>query len=82
MIFTKGFSVTNFCIGSSALAFQVFVLFPWHERLDRDFEELKKEHLRVLHAGESDRKLELAGIQAQLKQMNADKKNWLWRQDN
>ncbi|RAK95145.1 uncharacterized protein BO80DRAFT_469607 [Aspergillus ibericus CBS 121593] len=48
MIITRGISVTNFFVASSALAFQVFVLYPWHKQLDDGFEALKKEHLRVL----------------------------------
>lgn len=42
--------MTNFLVASSALGFQVFVLYPWHKELDAGFEELKKEHLRVLGA--------------------------------
>ncbi|OBT87718.1 hypothetical protein VE02_04082 [Pseudogymnoascus sp. 03VT05] len=52
MMITRGFSLTNFAIGTSALCFQIFVLYPWHQQLDDDFKELKKEHLRVLHGGE------------------------------
>ncbi|RAH53451.1 hypothetical protein BO85DRAFT_405511 [Aspergillus piperis CBS 112811] len=48
MIVTRGISLTNFVVASSALAFQVFVLYPWHKQLDEGFEALKKEHLRVL----------------------------------
>lgn len=50
MIFTRGISVTNFLVASSALSFQVFVLYPWHKELDAGFEELKNEHLKVLDA--------------------------------
>jgi hypothetical protein len=53
MIVTRRFSLTNFAIATSALCFQVLVLYPWHKRLDEDFAELKKEHLRVLHEGET-----------------------------
>jgi hypothetical protein len=49
MKITRGFSLTNFFVATSALGFQVLVLYPWHKRLDEDFEALKKEHLRVLH---------------------------------
>lgn len=49
MIITRGISLTNFAVASSALAFQVFVLYPWHKQLDDNFEALKKEHLRLLH---------------------------------
>ncbi|KAE8356223.1 hypothetical protein BDV28DRAFT_127608 [Aspergillus coremiiformis] len=49
MVFiTRGISLTNFLVASSALAFQVFVLYPWHKQLDESFEALKHEHLRVL----------------------------------
>jgi len=50
MWLTRLISLTNFCVASSALGFQVFVLYPWHEQLSEDFEGLKKEHLRVLDA--------------------------------
>ncbi|KAF2271890.1 uncharacterized protein EI97DRAFT_387014 [Westerdykella ornata] len=52
MIITRGVSLTNFLVASSALGFQVFVLYPWHLRLDDDFEALKKEHFRVLRTVE------------------------------
>ena len=50
MIWTRLMSLTNFGVASSALGFQVFVLYPWHNQLDASFEELKKEHIRVLDA--------------------------------
>ena len=50
MIWTRLISLTNFGVASSALGFQVFVLYPWHNQLDASFEELKKEHIRVLDA--------------------------------
>ncbi|KAL5349879.1 hypothetical protein ACLOAV_004913 [Pseudogymnoascus australis] len=62
MIITRGFSLTNFAIATSALGFQVFVLYPWHHRLDEDFQDLKKEHLRVLEGGEKARMSELKEI--------------------
>ncbi|KAI0436264.1 mitochondrial phosphate carrier protein [Xylaria telfairii] len=45
---TRAISVTNFFVATSALGFQVCVLYPWHKQLDDDFEKLKKEHMRVL----------------------------------
>ncbi|ROV89386.1 hypothetical protein VSDG_08642 [Cytospora chrysosperma] len=50
VVITRAISLTNFLVASSALGFQVFVLYPWHKELDAGFEELKKEHLRVLGA--------------------------------
>ena len=49
---TRLISLTNFGVASSALGFQVFVLYPWHEQLSDDFDKLKREHLRVLDAVE------------------------------
>ncbi|KAH7025295.1 uncharacterized protein B0I36DRAFT_250743 [Microdochium trichocladiopsis] len=48
MFITRAISLTNFVVATSALGFQVCVLYPWHKQLDDDFEALKKEHLRVL----------------------------------
>lgn len=53
MIVTRAISLTNFLVASSALGFQVFVLYPWHTELDERFEELKKEHIRLQHVVES-----------------------------
>lgn len=50
VVVTRAISLTNFLVASSALGFQVFVLYPWHKELDAGFEELKSEHLRVLGA--------------------------------
>jgi hypothetical protein len=66
MIVTRGFSLTNFIIATSALGFQVFVLYPWHERLDDDFRELKKEHLRGLQRDQEARMAELKEIRDDL----------------
>ncbi|KAJ5365643.1 hypothetical protein N7517_008529 [Penicillium concentricum] len=48
MWITRGISIINFGVASSALAFQVFVLYPWHHQLDDEFKALKKEHHRLL----------------------------------
>ncbi|KAI5360717.1 hypothetical protein Slin15195_G086330 [Septoria linicola] len=48
-LIARRFSITNFLIASSALGFQVFVLYPWHNKLDDDFTALKKENVRLLH---------------------------------
>ncbi|PYH40226.1 uncharacterized protein BP01DRAFT_308835 [Aspergillus saccharolyticus JOP 1030-1] len=66
MLITRGFSLTNFVIASSALCFQVCVLYPWHEKLEDDFKELKKEHLRLLQENEENRVRELQSIKDHL----------------
>jgi solute carrier family 25 (mitochondrial phosphate transporter), member 3 len=47
---TRIVSMTNFAVASSALGFQVFVLYPWHKELDESFEQLKRENVRVIDA--------------------------------
>ena len=37
----------NFVITSTALTFQITVLYPWHKQLDESFEALKREHISV-----------------------------------
>ncbi|CBX94510.1 hypothetical protein LEMA_P120010.1 [Plenodomus lingam JN3] len=74
MLITRGFSLTNFVIGSSALCFQVFVLYPWHEQLDEEFKELRKEHARLLHDTHQKHRSELQSIREQLEKLNEQKK--------
>ena len=62
MLFTRGFSLTNFVIGTSALSFQVFVLFPWHEKLEQEFHVLKADHARLLQ----EQKSELGAIRKEI----------------
>lgn len=66
MLITRGFSLTNFVIASSALCFQVYVLYPWHHKLEDEFRELKTEHLRLLKEGEESRMKELRSIREYL----------------
>lgn len=47
-LLARRFSITNFLIASSALGFQVFVLYPWHTKLDDDFAELRRENVRLV----------------------------------
>ncbi|KAJ5249087.1 hypothetical protein N7468_000538 [Penicillium chermesinum] len=70
MLITRGFSLTNFVIASSALCFQVCVLYPWHEKLDEEFQNLKTEHLRLLKESEQDRLKELKSIEGRLRALS------------
>ncbi|KAG5174988.1 hypothetical protein JKP88DRAFT_351714 [Tribonema minus] len=38
---SKALPYVNFTIATTALTFQITVLHPWHEQLDRDFQALK-----------------------------------------
>jgi hypothetical protein len=62
MIIARRFSITNFAIATSALAFQVFVLYPWHNKLDEDFKDLKQENLRLMEEVEKHRAADLNEI--------------------
>jgi hypothetical protein len=66
MMFTRGFSLTNFVIGSSALSFQIFVLYPWHMKLEDKFEEMRTEHLKMMQQSEKARLAELQDIKNQM----------------
>ncbi|ENI10098.1 hypothetical protein COCC4DRAFT_29876, partial [Bipolaris maydis ATCC 48331] len=70
MMITKTFSLTNFVIGSSALCFQIFVLYPWHEKLEEEFVQLKKEHATLLEEMHQNHRSELRGIREQLELAN------------
>lgn len=74
MMITKTFSLTNFVIGSSALCFQIFVLYPWHEKLEEEFVQLKKEHATLLEEMHQNHRSELRGIREQLELANERRK--------
>lgn len=80
MLITRTFSLTNFLIGTSALTFQIFVLYPWHEKLEEEFTELKKEHARLLEESREKQRNELKGIRQQLEMINAKsgRRGWFW----
>jgi hypothetical protein len=63
---TRTFSLTNFAIATSALGFQVFVLYPWHKELDEGFAEMRREHAQILREGQREMQRELSGIRKEL----------------
>jgi hypothetical protein len=73
-LITRTFSLTNFAIGSSALCFQIFVLYPWHEKLEEEFVELKNEHARLLEKTHQRHMKELGGIREHLVSLEEDKR--------
>jgi hypothetical protein len=76
MILTRSFSLTNFFIGGSALAFQIFILYPWHEQLQEDFKKMQAENIRTLKETEQARLEELSAIKHQLSLLQA-RKRWI-----
>ncbi|EHY60564.1 hypothetical protein ABEF95_010389 [Exophiala dermatitidis] len=71
-LIARRFSITNFMIATSALAFQVFVLYPWHNKLDEDFKELKEENLKLMKEIENKRLLELKEIKEGFSRLRAN----------
>jgi hypothetical protein len=70
---TRTFSLTNFVIASSALCFQVFVLYPWHKELDEGFAEMRREHAQILREGRKEMERELSGIRRELQLLREGK---------
>lgn len=62
IVIARRFSVTNFAIGISALSFQVLVLYPWHQKLDEDFKQMKQERLEITRNGQKARAGEVKAI--------------------
>ncbi|TQV91318.1 hypothetical protein IF1G_10199 [Cordyceps javanica] len=80
MLITRGISLVNFAVASTALGFQVFVLYPWHKELDTAFEELRKEHLKVLDAvGNSMSEKQRTSLSDELKNLKSrSSSRWWW----
>ncbi|KAJ9502317.1 hypothetical protein H2202_002382 [Exophiala xenobiotica] len=72
MIIARRFSVTNFLIATSALTFQVFVLYPWHSKLDEDFQELKQENMRLMQEIQRGRIQDLKEIKETFSKLRAN----------
>ncbi len=72
MLIARRFSVTNFLIATSALAFQVFVLYPWHEKLDEEFKELKQENVRLIQEIEKTRLVDMKEIKEGFSRLRAN----------
>ncbi len=52
----------------------MFVLYPWHEKLEEEFVELKKEHARLISETHERHRDELRGIREQLELANERRK--------
>jgi hypothetical protein len=73
MVIARRFSITNFAIATSALCFQVFVLYPWHQKLDEGFERLKQDQLRMMSENEHTSVGELRAIKDLLSALQESK---------
>lgn len=45
--FHKYIPVVNTVVATSALAFQICVLYPWHKRLSQEFDEMKTQGITI-----------------------------------
>ncbi|KAF2395835.1 hypothetical protein EJ06DRAFT_256065 [Trichodelitschia bisporula] len=77
MRFTRTLTITNLLIGSTALGFQVTVLYPWHHELQADFDKMKAEHVRALHEARAASAAELRNIHQQLAELRLQRR-WFW----
>jgi hypothetical protein len=81
--FSKFLPWISLAVGSSALGFQIVVLYPWHIRLEKDFVELEKKQedklfefhlLKVNKLEQMDQKLNKV-IELQRR---SSKSSWWW----
>ena len=47
-------TIVNLGIAISALAFQIFVLYPWHKELSQDFQEIQSHMKDILSIHKKD----------------------------
>ena len=80
MKITRAISLTNFMVATSALGFQVFVLYPWHKELDNGFEDLKKEHKKVFDAmGKNVSEQQRMAFTSRLNELKTESsRRWWW----
>lgn len=74
MLVARRFSITNFVIASSALGFQVLVLYPWHKKLDDDFTELKNEQIRIMRESQALQERGLGELRKAIDGLAADRR--------
>jgi hypothetical protein len=68
-ILNKYLPAVNFAIGTTALVFQMTVLYPWHNQLDKDFKELEQRHVETLEAYHKVKLEHLATIEESTKRL-------------
>lgn len=68
----KFLPVFNFVIASSALCFQMAVLYPWHNQLDKDFTGLQHNQNTKFHEYHELRMENIKNIERYLSKLNLD----------
>jgi hypothetical protein len=71
-ILQKFLPVVNFVVASTALGFQVSVLHPWHNQLDKDLSGLQHQQETKLHEYEQLRMHNIKNIEEYLVKLNID----------
>ena len=71
-IIQKFLPVFNFLIASTALGFQVTVLYPWHNQLEKDFSGLQHQQETKLHEYHELRMQNIKNIDVYLSKLNLE----------
>jgi hypothetical protein len=71
-IIQKFLPVFNFVIASTALGFQVSVLYPWHNQLEKDFSGLQHQQETKLHEYHELRMQNIKNIESYLSKLNLE----------
>jgi hypothetical protein len=71
-IVQKFLPIFNFVIASTALGFQVSVLYPWHNQLEKDFNGLQHQQETKLHEYHELRLQNIKNIEAYLSKLNLE----------
>jgi hypothetical protein len=71
-IIQKFLPVFNFVIASTALGFQVSVLYPWHNQLEKDFSGLQHQQETKLHEYHELKMQNIKNIEAYLSKLNLE----------
>ncbi len=71
-IIQKILPVFNFVIASTALGFQVTVLYPWHNQLEKDFSGLQHQQETKLHEYHELRMQNIKNIETYLCKLNLE----------
>jgi hypothetical protein len=71
-IIQKFLPIFNFVIASTALGFQVTVLYPWHNQLEKDFNGLQHQQETKLHEYHELKMRNIKNIESYLSKLNLE----------
>ena len=71
-IIQKFLPIFNFFIASTALGFQVTVLYPWHNQLEKDFNGLQHQQETKLHEYHMLKMRNIKNIETYLSKLNLE----------